>query len=90
MESTTEIVDYLSTVRRSPVYGMPYRLEDWLGDLTYDLDGKIISAKSAKMMYFLKATSDDEMNTQIVVSCLPFCYQCWNSTVVLLSRLVAV
>ncbi|XP_067935970.1 patched domain-containing protein 3-like [Watersipora subatra] len=63
--STTQIVKYLASVTLSPVYNLPFIAEDWLGDLTYNVDGEIISAKVAKMVYAIQATSGDQMNTQI-------------------------
>ena len=59
---------YLASVKRSPVFKSPYKPEEWLGELTYNVDGEIISAQAAKMLYVIKATSGDEMNTKIDVS----------------------
>ena len=61
---------YLASVKRSPVFKSPYKPEEWLGELTYNVDGEIISAQAAKMLYVIKATSSDEMNTKIDVSIL--------------------
>lgn len=68
LDSSSEIVAYLSSVKRSPVFNNPYVAKDWIGDLVYNADGHIISAKAAKMAYVIKATSGDEYNTMIQVT----------------------
>ena len=68
LETTTQIVAYLASVQISPVYHLDFVAENWLGDLTYNIDDNIINAKSAKMVYAIQATSGDEMNTKIDVS----------------------
>ena len=73
--TSTQIVKYLASVKRSPVFKSPYKPEEWLGELTYNVDGEIISAQAAKMLYVIKATSGDEMNTKIDVSILFLYYE---------------
>lgn len=68
LESTTQIVDSLQSVEKSPVFDDSFSPEDWLGDLTYDADGRIISAKAAKMLYILEATTVNVLTTNVPVS----------------------
>lgn len=69
-KTSSQIVNYLDSVERSPVFKNPFNAVEWLGDLTYNADGEIISAKAAKMVYVIEATSGDEMDTSVQVSTL--------------------
>lgn len=68
LKSSSEIINLLAYTERSPVFDDPFEGSDWLGDLTFNIDGGIINAKAAKLVYAIKATSGDELNTRIDVS----------------------
>ncbi|KAF6037774.1 PTCHD3 [Bugula neritina] len=65
LKSSSEIINLLAYTERSPVFDDPFEGSDWLGDLTFNIDGGIINAKAAKLVYAIKATSGDELNTRI-------------------------
>lgn len=67
MKNVDEVSETIDTTAKSPVYQFDFEPEDWLGDLTYDEQGRIVRARAAKMLYVIQATSSDEYNNRIVV-----------------------
>lgn len=67
LESVEQVSEVLDSVTKSPVYGFDFKPQDWLGEVSYNEEGKIIQARAAKMLYVIQATSSDEFNNKIVV-----------------------
>lgn len=67
MKTVQQVTDKIHNTKYSPVYQYEFVPTNWLGDVTYDGEGKILRAKAAKMLYVIKATSTNDFNTKIVV-----------------------
>ena len=67
LQTIEEVSEVLDSTTISPVYGFSFKPEDWLGEVAYDDEGKIVRARAAKMLYVIQATSTDEFNNKIVV-----------------------
>ena len=67
LQTIEEVSEVLDSTTISPVYGFSFKPEDWLGEVSYDDEGKIVRARAAKMLYVIQATSTDEFNNKIVV-----------------------